>query len=188
MENEDINLAEMRPKKRAGRRIFKETRHPIYRGVRRRNGDKWVCEVREPVHQRRIWLGTYPTAEMAARAHDVAVLALRGRSACLNFSDSAWRLPTPESTDADTIRRTAAEAAESFRPPEFSTGITVLPSSSDGGGEELATSEEGVGIAGMMMRLAEEPLMSPPRSYSDMNTSLYVEEEMCYEELSLWSY
>ncbi|XP_010473531.1 PREDICTED: dehydration-responsive element-binding protein 1E [Camelina sativa] len=182
MERDGINVAEMKPKKRAGRRIFKETRHPIYRGVRRRNGDKWVCEVREPINQRRVWLGTYPVAEMAARAHDVAVLALRGRSACLNFSDSAWRLPVPESTDPDTIRRTAAEAAEMFRPPEFSTGITVLPLSG-----EFETSE-GEGVAGMMMRLAEEPLMSPPRSYIDMNTSVYAEEEMCYEELSLWSY
>ncbi|EOA34385.1 hypothetical protein CARUB_v10021910mg [Capsella rubella] len=184
MEKDDIIVAGMKPKKRAGRRIFKETRHPIYRGVRRRNGDKWVCEVREPIHQRRVWLGTYPAAEMAARAHDVAVLALRGRSACLNFSDSVWRLPVPESTDPDTIRRTAAEAAEMFRPPEFSTGITVLPSSG-----EFAASD-GEGVAGMMMRLAEEPLMSPPRSYTDndMNTSVYAEEEMYYEELSLWSY
>ncbi|KAG2262322.1 hypothetical protein Bca4012_013039 [Brassica carinata] len=185
MENNENVLAEMKPKKRAGRKVFKETRHPIYRGVRRRDGDKWVCEVREPVHQRRVWLGTYPTAEMAARAHDVAVLALRGRSACLNFSDSAWRLPAPESTEPDTIRRTAAEAAEMFRPPEFSSGITVLPSP---GGGELATLEEGEGVAGMMMRLAEEPLMSPPRSYIDMNTSDYVEGEMDYEELSLWSF
>ncbi|CAN8245314.1 unnamed protein product [Cochlearia groenlandica] len=193
MENDDINVAEMRPKKRAGRKIFKETRHPVYRGVRSRNGDKWVCEVRQPVHQRRIWLGTYPTAEMAARAHDVAVLALRGRSACLNFSDSAWRLPAPESTDPDDIRRTAAEAAEGFRPPEYNNGITVLPSdgydkSGNGGGGEIAASGGGEEVAGMMMRLAEEPLMSPPRSYMDMNTSVYVEEEMYYEELSLWNY
>ncbi|KAJ0265543.1 Dehydration-responsive element-binding protein 1E [Hirschfeldia incana] len=188
MENDNNVLAEMKPKKRAGRRIFKETRHPIYRGVRRRDGDKWVCEVREPIHQRRVWLGTYPTAEMAARAHDVAVLALRGRSACLNFSDSAWRLPAPESTDPDAVRRTAAEAAEMFRPPEFSSEITIQPSSG-GGGRELATVEEGEGIAGIMMRLAEEPLMSPPRAYIDMmNTSVYVEEEMVYEELSLWSF
>ncbi|XP_020227898.1 dehydration-responsive element-binding protein 1E [Cajanus cajan] len=111
--DEDLHaLASARPKKRAGRRIFKETRHPVYRGVRRRNNNKWVCEVRVPNDKStRIWLGTYPTPEMAARAHDVAALALRGKFACLNFADSAWRLPLPASTNAKEIRRVAAEAA-----------------------------------------------------------------------------
>lgn len=31
--NEKVLLATSRPKKRAGRRIFKETRHPIFRGM-----------------------------------------------------------------------------------------------------------------------------------------------------------
>ncbi|XP_010494384.1 PREDICTED: dehydration-responsive element-binding protein 1F [Camelina sativa] len=204
MNNDEIVLAEMRPKKRAGRRVFKETRHPVYRGIRRRNGDKWVCEVREPTHQRRIWLGTYPTADMAARAHDVAVLALRGRSVCLNFADSAWRLPVPESNHPDVIRRAAAEAAEMFRPADFGGGITVLPFSGDevdlgsgsgsgSGSEELNSSSYGYGdyeeVSTTMMRLAEEPLMSPPRSYmEDMTPNVYMEEETCYEDMSLWSY
>ncbi|CAN8293961.1 unnamed protein product [Cochlearia groenlandica] len=199
--NDEIVLAEMRPKKRAGRIVFKETRHPVYRGIRRRNGDKWVCEVREPKHQRRIWLGTYPTAEMAARAHDVAAFALRGRSACLNFADSAWRLPAPESTDPDVIRRVAAEAAEMFRPVEFGGGITVLPSYDDdvyvvsGSGSEernlysYAEEEEEEEVSTTMMRLATEPLMSPPRSYMDMTDNVYMEEEISYEDnMSLWSY
>ncbi|KAH7692422.1 AP2/ERF domain-containing protein [Dioscorea alata] len=104
------------PKRRAGRTKFRETRHPIYKGVRRRGrGEgRWVCEVREPKKKSRIWLGTYATAEMAARAHDVAAIALRGRSACLNFADSAWRLPVPESASPTAIRAAAAMAAEVF--------------------------------------------------------------------------
>ncbi|KAL3738086.1 hypothetical protein ACJRO7_019591 [Eucalyptus globulus] len=128
-----VALASSRPKRPAGRKVFKETRHPVYRGVRRRNRGKWVCELREPNKKTRVWLGTYPTAEMAARAHDVAALALRGRhGVCLNFADSAWRLPVPASHEAAEIRRTAMAAAEAFRPAEAEEAVSSCGEASGG--------------------------------------------------------
>ncbi|MCL7024214.1 hypothetical protein MKW94_009075 [Papaver nudicaule] len=105
-------------KKTSGRKKFKETRHPIYRGVRARKNDKW-CEAqvflsREPNSKSRIWLGTHSSAEMAARAYDVAALALRGNLAPLNFEDSLWLLPRAKSSSAKDIQFAAAEAARTF--------------------------------------------------------------------------
>nr|ALL73564.1 transcription factor DREB1.2 [Zoysia japonica] len=106
------------PKKPAGRTKFRETRHPVFRGVRRRgNAGRWVCEVRVPGRRGcRLWLGTFDTAEAAARAHDAAMLAMAGAGACLNFADSAWLLAMPASfRSLDDVRHAVAEAVEEFQ-------------------------------------------------------------------------
>lgn len=107
-------------KKSVGGEMLEKKRHPLYRGVWRRNRGKGVSEVREPNKKSKKWLGTFHNPEMAAVAQDVAAPAPHGDHAPLNFPHSAHRLPRAASSSHQDFQRSALQAARDFTPESTS--------------------------------------------------------------------
>ncbi|URD88066.1 AP2 ERF domain-containing transcription factor [Musa troglodytarum] len=176
-------------KRKGGRKKFRETRHPVYHGVRERNGGRWVCEVREPRKKSRIWLGTFRAPEMAALAHDAAAITLRGESALLNFPDLAGTLPRAQSPAPEDVRRAATEAVEMFRPSKPTPA--PLPAVSDAGGSQAAVfvdEDELFNMPELMEDMARGLLLTPPAlQRRGFDWDIAVEEEQDIDLSPLWN-
>ncbi|XWS61476.1 hypothetical protein CRYUN_Cryun07bG0128900 [Craigia yunnanensis] len=73
-----------------GRRKSSSGGHHRFVGVRQRPSGRWVVEINDSLQKVRLWLGTFDTAEDAARAYDDAARALRGANARTNFELPQW--------------------------------------------------------------------------------------------------
>nr|QDO71764.1 transcription factor wax inducer 1 [Aristolochia ringens] len=83
-----------------------------FRGVRQRHWGSWVSEIRHPLLKRRVWLGTFETAEEAARAYDEAAVLMSGRNAKTNFPICSTT--TTSTTGEEVSYSTSSPAAGSL--------------------------------------------------------------------------
>ncbi|XP_076905378.1 ethylene-responsive transcription factor ERF026-like [Bidens hawaiensis] len=153
------------------------SKHPIYRGIRCRSG-KWVSEIREPRKTTRIWLGTYPTPEMAAAAYDVAALSLKGSNAELNFPDLAGSYPLPPSLEPAFIRSAAEAAAELVKCLNETTHVWQT------GDGEFVDEDAIFGMPNLLIDMADGMMISPPPQVSNDGSS--VVDSSGFD--NLWSY